>query len=109
MALNQRPWTATPLSDGRVLLAGGFEWDPVGRVASISDAVQIYDPSTGTFTLAGRMPTPRIGHAAVLLDDGDVLAMRDKRRVHQKRAACGRPSWSNLVLTLSCSRWCCRS
>ena len=37
--------------------------------------MQIYDPSTGTFTLAGRMPTPRIGHAAVLLDDGDVLVM----------------------------------
>jgi hypothetical protein len=73
MALNQRPWTATLLSDGRVLLLGGIEWDPVGRVASISDAVQIYDPSSGTFTLAGRMPTPRIGHAAVLLDDGDVL------------------------------------
>ena len=43
---------------------------PAGRVTSISDAVQIYDPSTGTFTLAGRMPTPRLGHAAVLLDDG---------------------------------------
>jgi hypothetical protein len=75
MALNQRPWTATPLSDGRVLLLGGFEWDPVVRVASVSDAVQIYDLSTGSFTLAGRMPTPRIGHAAVLLDDGDVLVM----------------------------------
>jgi WD40 repeat protein len=73
MAILQRPWTATPLSDGRVLLLGGFGWDPVGQVASISDAVQIYDPSTGTFTLAGRMPTPRTGHAAVLLDDGDVL------------------------------------
>jgi hypothetical protein len=75
MALNQRPWTATLLSDGRVLLVGGFEWDPVGRVTSISDAVQIYDPSTATFTFAGRMPTPRIGHAAVLLDDGDVVVM----------------------------------
>ena len=74
MALNQRPWTATRLSDGRVLLAGGFEWVPARQVTAISDAVQIYDPPTGTFTLAGRMPTPRIGHAAVLLDDGDVLA-----------------------------------
>ena len=75
MAINQRPWTATRLSDGRVLLAGGFEWDPARKVAAISDAVQIYDPETGSFTLAGRMPTPRIGHSAVLLDDGDVLVM----------------------------------
>ncbi len=46
-----------------------------GNVAAVTDAVQIYDPETGSFTLAGRMPTPRIGHAAVLLDDGDVLVM----------------------------------
>ena len=44
----------------------------------VTDAVQIYDPATGTFTLAGRMPTPRIGHAAVLLEDGDVLVMGGK-------------------------------
>ena len=75
MAVNQRPWTATSLNDGRVLLLGGFEWDPVGRVGTVSDAVQIYDPKTGTFTLADPMPTPRIGHAAVLLEDGDVLIM----------------------------------
>jgi hypothetical protein len=75
MAINQRPWTATRLNDGRVLLTGGFEWDPARKVAAVSDAVQIYDPKTESFTLAGRMPTPRIGHSAVLLDDGDVLVM----------------------------------
>jgi galactose oxidase-like protein len=75
MAINQRPWTATRLSDGRVLLLGGFEWDPVGHTGAPTDAAQIYDPETGTFKLAGRMPTPRIGHSAVLLDDGDVLIM----------------------------------
>jgi hypothetical protein len=75
MAITQRPWTATLLSDGRVLLVGGFEWDPVGHVSTISDAVQIYDPATGSFTLAGRLPTPRVGHAAVLLEDGDILLM----------------------------------
>ena len=75
MAINHRPWTATRLSDGRVLLVGGWEWDPDRRIGPVTDAAQIYDPATGTFTLAGRMPTPRVGHSAVLLDDGDVLIM----------------------------------
>jgi hypothetical protein len=75
MVIIQQNATATALGDGRVLLIGGSEWDPVRQVASITDAVQIYDPSTETFTLAGRLPTPRMLHTAVLLDDGDVLVM----------------------------------
>ena len=75
MAIIQQNATATALDDGRVLLIGGSAWDPVRQVAAITDAVQIYDPRTGSFTLAGRLPTPRILHTAVLLDDGDVLVM----------------------------------
>jgi hypothetical protein len=75
MAIIQQNATATTLADGQVLLVGGSEWDPVRQVATITDAVQMYDPRTGSFTLAGGLPTPRILHAAVLLDDGDVLVM----------------------------------
>jgi hypothetical protein len=75
MAIIQQNATATALGDGRVLLIGGSEWNPRRQVAAITDAVQIYDPGTESFTLAGRLPTPRILHTAVLLDNGNVLVM----------------------------------
>jgi hypothetical protein len=75
MAIIQQNATATALADGRVLLIGGSAWDPVRQAAAITDAVQIYDPTTESFTLAGRLPAPRMHHTAVLLDDGDVLVM----------------------------------
>ena len=75
MVVIQQNATATSLGNGRVLLIGGSEWDPVRQVAAITDAVQIFDPRTGSFTLAGRLPTPRILHTAVPLNDGDVLVM----------------------------------
>jgi hypothetical protein len=60
--------TATLLTNGRVLLAGGehFEWD------TIADA-ELYDPSTGTFTAIPNMSRPRAGHTATLLRDGTVF------------------------------------
>jgi hypothetical protein len=42
--------------------------------ATASDA-ELYDPTTGTWTLTGRMGTPRNGQAATLLPDGQVLAL----------------------------------
>lgn len=78
MVIRQGAATATVLSDGRVLVVGGLESDPGSNVTAVSDAVQIYDPATGTFALAGRLPTPRLEHAAVPLADGDVLVMGGK-------------------------------
>jgi hypothetical protein len=59
--------TATLLSDGRVLVAGG--WDAEGSIS----AAEIYDPDTKTFSSAGDMTVARSGHTATLLDDGRVL------------------------------------
>ena len=59
--------TATLLSDGRVLVAGGFD---AGGATPIAE---IYDPVTGTWSLTDSMSTDRAVHTATLLSDGRVL------------------------------------
>jgi N-acetylneuraminic acid mutarotase len=58
--------TATTLSDGTVLAAGGYSG---GALAS----TELYDASSGTWSAAGNMSVPRYGHAANLLANGQVL------------------------------------
>ena len=60
--------TATPLPNGKVLVSGGQ--------TSASDALgssELYNPTSGTFSLTGRLITPRSGHTASLLASGLVL------------------------------------
>jgi LysM repeat protein len=74
--------TATLLSDGRVLIAGG---SGLRLIAGGSDSpgdslaggnlasAELYDPKTGTFSPAGTMTIARSGQTATLLSDGRVL------------------------------------
>jgi len=66
MVFVQSTPTATLLSDGTVLVAGG------GASPAIRKA-EIYDPATNTWTPTGSMNKQRAFHAAVLLESGEVL------------------------------------
>ena len=59
--------TATLLSDGRVLVAGGF-----GTTGKIAQA-EVYNPATGKWTLAGNLNNARAQGTATLLPSGKVL------------------------------------
>jgi hypothetical protein len=62
--------TATLLTNGNVLVAGGNTGAPfTGQLAS----AEIYNPATGTFSATGSMASPVENHSATLLADGDVL------------------------------------
>ena len=54
-------YTATLLTDGEVLVAGGG-----GPLAS----AELYDPATGTWTVTGSLNTDRNYHTATLLSNG---------------------------------------
>jgi N-acetylneuraminic acid mutarotase len=62
--------TATLLSDGTVLVAGGVTDQENGDVL---DSAELYDPRTGLWSFTASMSRPRGGHTATLLQDGRVL------------------------------------
>jgi len=68
MAGPRRQHTATLLPDGSVLVAGGTDHD-----GTPLDTAERYDPATGAFEAAGRLPAPVFLPGAVALADGEVL------------------------------------
>ena len=67
MAAPRTGHSATLLSDGTTLLAGGT--DGMNQHAT----TEIYESASGTFTRTGDIVTPRANHKATLLKDGAVL------------------------------------
>lgn len=63
--------TMTLLTNGQVLVAGGYNTS--ATAVNILASAELYNPATGTWTLTGKMHTPRTGHAAALLASGQVL------------------------------------
>ena len=67
MQFARRRHTATRLSSGKVLVAGGA--NSTGTLAT----AEVFNPATGSFMRTGNMQTPRAGHTATLLGSGKVL------------------------------------
>jgi N-acetylneuraminic acid mutarotase len=62
--------TATLLSNGTVVIAGGYEGYVQGGASA---AVMLYTPSTNTWSQLAAMNNPRQQHAATLLGSGQIL------------------------------------
>ena len=74
MTVPRESHTATLLSSGKVLIAGGSD-GTLGYTATTTlyASSETFDPSTGQFTAAGMMTTQRLWHSASLLPSGKVL------------------------------------
>src|SRR6266581_7968872 len=68
MSVARHDHTATLLTNGTVLIAGGLD-DSNAVLAS----AEVYDPSTKGFSSVGDMRAARVGHTATLLSDGRAL------------------------------------
>ena len=64
--------TMTLLQNGKVLAAGGGG-NFVSYNYDILDSAELFDPTTGKWSVTGRMNEPRFDHTATLLPDGRVL------------------------------------
>ena len=63
-------FTATRLSDGRVLATGGYNVS-----TGYHDKAELYDPATGSWSAVGSMTAARGYHTATLLPSGKVLSV----------------------------------
>jgi hypothetical protein len=75
LSLPRRAVEATTLSDGTVLVAGGFD-----HTNSLSATAERFDPTTGTWSAAGSLSSARAPVMAQL-HDGRVLAIASIGRV----------------------------
>ena len=65
--------TATLLSDGRVLVAGGYFYNYQQHKGGFLDTAELYDSGTGKWTYTGSLNFDRHTSTATLLPDGRVL------------------------------------
>jgi Galactose oxidase, central domain len=70
MPFTREHHTATLLSNGKVLAAGGTTGDSASIALS---AAELFDPVPGTFSRTADMTSPRMSFTATLLEDGEVL------------------------------------
>jgi len=66
-------YSASPLPDGRVLVAGGISFRAGG--ATVLGTTALFDPASGTWAETAALIAPRAGHVAAILADGRVLVV----------------------------------
>ena len=72
MTVARAAHTATPLPDGRVLIAGGCTLDSC-EMGDDGASAELYDPREGSFVRTARMGAQRVSHTATSLPNGKVL------------------------------------
>jgi len=65
--------TATAISGGKVLVAGGLTLLPIVNIPTVSSTAYVYDPLLGIFGFPILFNGPRLAHSAILQNDGSVL------------------------------------
>lgn len=73
MSTSRTGHTATLLTNGQVLVTGGFGSYPDS--STILSSAELFDPASGSWTIANSMSTPRQSHTATLLQNGNVLVI----------------------------------
>jgi hypothetical protein len=68
LTISPAHYTATLLSSGMVLIAGGKD-----AIGTPTTEVQLFDPNSDVLTPTGALGTARVGHSATRLQDGRVL------------------------------------
>lgn len=71
MRIGRQEHTATLLSDGRVLVAGGYDAEQDNATAQAT--AELFDPDKGTFAPTASMTSERGNHTATMLWNGKVL------------------------------------
>ena len=104
LAFARQGHTATLLSNGKVLVAGGL--------LNNSDlkSCQLYDPATGTWSGTGDLNTGRFNHTATLLKNGKVLVVGGSGAYSTVRSSCElydpiTGTWTETSQSLSTGRW----
>ncbi|MEO7760942.1 MAG: kelch repeat-containing protein, partial [Casimicrobiaceae bacterium] len=75
--------TATLLTSGKVLVAGGG----AGLAATPLSSVEVYDPDSGNWVFTGALATARYDHSAIRLANGKVLVVAGSNGAHNLAAA----------------------
>jgi hypothetical protein len=100
MKIPRNRHTATLLPNGKVLVTGGVGLaGGAGYGKGIINSAEIYDPSSGTWTLTAAMHDPRIGHTATLLPNGKVLVAGDQGNGFQNTVEIYDPTTSSWTTT----------